>query len=85
MELFTFDVPASAASGSFNAGAFQVLGRIGSVNQNNFDVVGTATVQVTVTPEPDGLTDAVIGFALLGIAAATRTARRRMGASRPGA
>ena len=77
MELFTFDVPAGAPLGSFNAGAFEVLGGIGSANQYNFDVVGTANVQVTVTPEPAGLTEAALGSALLGIAAAIRICRQR--------
>jgi hypothetical protein len=78
IELFTFDVPADAPVGTFDAGLFQVLGGFGTDNQNNFDVIGTANLQVTVTPEPGGFADGAIGVTLLGIAQAIRRARRRV-------
>ncbi len=77
IELFTFDVPANPPLGSFNAGAFQVLGGIGAANQANFDVVGSQNVQVTATPEPEGVAYSIIGLGLLGMVAAMRSVRRR--------
>ncbi len=77
IELFTFDVPASAPTGSFNAGAFQVLGGIGAANQANFDVVGSQNVQVTAAPEPEGTAYCLIGLGLIGMVAAMRSVERR--------
>ena len=77
--LFTFDILPSAPVGSYTAGTFSVLGGGGAANQGNFDLVGSGdlSLNVTVTPEPSGLTYMLLGFSLLGTAVIVRSVRMR--------
>jgi len=76
-ELFTFVVSPNAGLGTY-AGAYDLFGGVGTANQSNFDLIGSQTFSVVVTPEPS--TMLLLGFGMMAMSGVSRRwmrARRR--------